>query len=362
MLYEFLIKERNQIIALCQENILLIINSKSSSEKIEKEVSIFYDELVEILRVDSIRPVRKSVIDNIHTLSANRRGKESLKLGYSISQVVHSYGAICQAITQYLETNKDTPTSAREFNRLNLCLDSAIAEAVSEFSRVQRENATQDEAQRLGFLAHELRNALSHATIAYRMIKSGRVGSGGETAQLLEDSHTKMRDIIDRSLAEVRLQGDPHVHYKKYGLIDLISEVEITTSYEASAKLIHVYIDSDPMLEIFVDRHLIMSALSNLVQNAIKFTKPSGNVWIRGKKIDERILIEIEDSCGGLPLGMAEELFLPFNQQGADRSGLGLGLTISRRAVTLNNGKLQVRNIPGQGCVFSIDLPAVEQF
>jgi nitrogen-specific signal transduction histidine kinase len=129
-----------------------------------------------------------------------------LKLGYSISQVVHGYGALCQAITQYVEENSSQSVFAREFNRLNFCLDIAIAEAVTEFNRGQRQNAERDEVQRLGFLAHELRNALSNAVMAYQIIKTGKVGAGGNTARILENAHTRMREIIDRSLVEVRLQ------------------------------------------------------------------------------------------------------------------------------------------------------------
>ncbi len=139
--------------------------------------------------------------------------------------------------------------------------------------------------------------------------------------------------------------------------MQLVSEVEVTASVEASAKSIEVRIEAAPELEIFVDRHLILSALSNLVQNAIKFTKPGGIIWISCKAIGGRVLLEVEDQCGGLPPGKTEEVFQPFSQMGTDKSGLGLGLTISRRAVSLNNGTLSVRDLPHQGCVFSIDLP-----
>jgi signal transduction histidine kinase len=58
-----------------------------------------------------------------------------------------------------------------------------------------------------------------------------------------------------------------------------------------------------------------------------------------------------------LPAGNAEDLFRPFTQTGHDRSGLGLGLSICRRSVDANGGVLSVRDVPGAGCVFSIDLP-----
>ena len=68
-------------------------------------------------------------------------------------------------------------------------------------------------------------------------------------------------------------------------------------------------------------------------------------------------MIEVEDNCGGLPPGDAERMFQPFTQDSADKSGLGLGLSICRRSVEAIGGVLSVRNRPGVGCVFTVDLP-----
>jgi signal transduction histidine kinase len=80
-------------------------------------------------------------------------------------------------------------------------------------------------------------------------------------------------------------------------------------------------------------------------------------VSLRTLASGDRVLIEIEDECGGLPPGKAEELFLPFSQRATDRSGLGLGLAISRRAVEQSGGSIRVRDLPGKGCLFTIDIP-----
>jgi signal transduction histidine kinase len=358
MLYEFLLAERDAILALCSNKIVSLADSRSSSDEMERGLPVFYDELIEVLRADTDESgeVLNNTIESVHRDSAERRGKESLKLGYSISQVVHGYGALCQAITEYIESNSSQTASPREFNRLNFCLDIAIAEAVTEFNRCQRDNALQDEVQRLGFLAHELRNALTSASLAYQLIKTGKVAANGSTSRIVERAHTRMKDIIDRSLVEVRLRNEATIQYQRCRVIDLISEVEANALFEASAKSIEVRVEVVPELEISIDPHLIISALSNLVQNAIKFTKPGGIVWIRSKVRGGHVLLEVEDQCGGLPDGAAEKLFKPFSQMGIDKSGLGLGLTISRRAVELNNGILSVCNVPHQGCVFSIDL------
>lgn len=101
------------------------------------------------------------------------------------------------------------------------------------------------------------------------------------------------------------------------------------------------------------------AALANLLQNAFKFTHEHGgkNVSLRVRDAGTKVCIEVEDQCGGLPAGKAEELFWPFAQRGGDRRGVGLGLAISRRGVEANDGALQVRDIPGHGCVFTVELP-----
>jgi signal transduction histidine kinase len=106
-----------------------------------------------------------------------------------------------------------------------------------------------------------------------------------------------------------------------------------------------------------VDRELLLSALANLLQNAFKFTHLRSNVTLRALGANDRVLIEVEDRCGGLPEGVSDTMFLPFTQGGVDKSGLGLGLPICRRIVEANHGTLSVRDLPGVGCVFTIDLP-----
>jgi signal transduction histidine kinase len=71
----------------------------------------------------------------------------------------------------------------------------------------------------------------------------------------------------------------------------------------------------------------------------------------------DRVAVDVRDQCGGLPAGRAERWFQPFSRGDSDRSGLGLGLAIARRAVHANLGELSVENLPGEGCIFTIDLP-----
>lgn len=88
-----------------------------------------------------------------------------------------------------------------------------------------------------------------------------------------------------------------------------------------------------------------------------KFTRRHGHVWLRARRNDDRILIEVEDECGGLPPDKQQALFQPFTRRGLDQTGMGLGLAISRQGVRANGGDIYLRNLPGKGCVFTIELP-----
>jgi signal transduction histidine kinase len=139
---------------------------------------------------------------------------------------------------------------------------------------------------------------------------------------------------------------------------EFIQELQVSAVMDANARGVTFKISPiDEDLAVDADRQMLGSAVSNLLQNAFKFSRRDGCVTLTVRSAGHRILIDVEDECGGLLDGKVEELFHPFTQRDKNRSGLGLGLSISRRAVEANDGTLTVRNVAGTGCVFTIDLP-----
>ncbi|MFN2632316.1 MAG: sensor histidine kinase [Thermoanaerobaculia bacterium] len=94
----------------------------------------------------------------------------------------------------------------------------------------------------------------------------------------------------------------------------------------------------DPRLAVNADRHVLFSAVGNLVQNAFKFTRPGTEVTLTVHAVGERVRIEVADHCGGLSPGDSEKLFVPFAQGASDKTGLGLGLSIAREGVQAKRG------------------------
>ncbi len=345
MLHEFVTANRDEIIARCRAKISSRPAPCPTDAELEYGVPLFLDQLVDVLRLAGHR---NAAIGE----SASKHGKELLHRGFTIAQVVHDYGGVCQAITE-LAVSRAAAITASEFQTLNLCLDNAIAGAVSEYGRLREHEGT----ERLGRFAHELRNLLSRAVLSFEMIKSGSVGLHGSTAAVLTGSLAGLARLIDREFTDVRLAIGAN-HQELIVVRDFIEDIEVTALLEATAhdlKFSVTSVAADVVVQ--ADRQILASVVGNLIQNAFKFTKPGGHVFLCATVADDRVLIHVEDQCGGLPPGRAEELFRPFAQHGADRSGLGLGLAICMHGTQAIAGELRVVNHPGHGCVFTVDLP-----
>jgi hypothetical protein len=166
-----------------------------------------------------------------------------------------------------------------------------------------------------------------------------------------------MRSLLDRSFAEVRLNAGIH-RLVDVSVADLIEEVAIGAAVEAAHRGLQLAVGPVPDgVTIRTDKEILVSALSNLLQNAFKFSRALGHVSLTTHATVDRVQIDIDDECGGLPDGKIDDLFRLFEQRSADRTGLGLGLAISRRGVEESGGTIRVRDLPGKGCVSTVDLP-----
>ena len=349
MLQDFIAKNRTEIIALCRAKVAARPAPRPTPAELEHGVPLFLDQLTEILRLQtaSSPAIRES---------AARHGEEMLRSGFTVGQVVHDYGDICQSITD-LALERKTPISTADFRTLNQCLDDAIADAATEYGRRRDERMSAEETERLGVLAHELRNLLNAAALSFEALKTGSVGIGGATGAILGRSLSGLRDLVERAQQEARLDAGIQ-HQERIAVRDFIDEIEAPAAIEAAKRGLRLTANhGDGGVRIEADRLILASAVGNLLQNAFKFTRPDGLVSLRASADARRVWIEIEDECGGLPPGDPRDLFRPFEQKGRDRTGLGLGLAISRRAVEASGGGLHVRDIPGKGCVFTVDLP-----
>jgi len=217
MLHEFLTANRDELIRRCKAKASMRDTLPVSPSELEYGVPLFLEQLVEALRCEQAGAVRARVVSGpwnktVAAVESSRtaalHGEELLARGYTVDQVVHGYGDVCQAITE-LASEKAAPVSVEEFHTFNRLLDNAIAEAVSSYAR-RREaslgpHGEVDLHERMGILADEQRELLGTALKALQALKVGNIGLKGATGSLLEESLVKLRDLIDRSLPEIRL-------------------------------------------------------------------------------------------------------------------------------------------------------------
>ncbi len=276
--------------------------------------------------------------------------------GLSVDQIVHNSGDLRRAIVELAdETHSSIP--AFELCTLNRCLTYVVAQAVGEFAQAREASIRGEQTARLGELVHELRNVLASASMAFEMLGTGRVATGGSTSALLVRCLVRLSTLVDTSMARTRLESSVRV-LERVSVYEFVGDIQVGASMEADALGLTLTVPPvDPAIDVEVDREFLTAAVSNLLQNAFKFSRAQGQICLRASPTVDRVLIEVEDECGGLPPGKADELFRPFEQRSGDRRGLGLGLAISRKSVEAIGGALRVRDIPGFGCAFTIDLP-----
>lgn len=358
MLHDFLCSNRDAIVTRAAERGMRRSGMSATGVQQGNGIPLFLAQLTKVLAAGQPRSDAPSSAKLDLATSATANGEERSRAGLSVDDLVRGYGDVCQVVTE-LATEQGVRISTEDFKAFNSCLDEATAHAVTEYVAQRERSLARADTERLGLLAHEMRNYLSAAILSFESLRTGKVGLDGRTSEVHARSLVGLRDLIDRSLAVVRL--DAGLHAAEHILVEeLLDEIEVTSSLKATSRGVRLVLVSEVSdLKVHGDRQTLAAVLANLVQNAVKFTARDTEITIRTNASPDRVLIDVEDRCGGIPTEKLENLFAPFSQQSTDRSGLGLGLSICRRGAEANGGEVRVRNLPGKGCVFTLDLPRV---
>ena len=209
MLHEFLTSNRQLLISRCREKVAKRFAPTETPATIDHGVPLFLQQLVETLReeqktdfrsVDSQPAPAPTEIGRAAAL----HGAELLRQGFSVDQVVHDYGDVCQSVTA-LAVEQEIPISTDEFRTLNRCLDNAIADAVASFGSARQtsiDRQAETLQQRLVVFAAEHRRLIDIAIQSLTAIKTGNIGISGATGTLLSHALEELRSLTDRTLLE----------------------------------------------------------------------------------------------------------------------------------------------------------------
>lgn len=208
MLHDLLRANREDLIGRCRLKVFQRSSPSATESELQYGVPLILDQLFDAL-------VREEGSATPHEEGAALHGTELFKLGYSVDQVVHDYGDLCQAVTE-LAKETGAPITVDEFHTFNRLLDNSIANAVSAFVRLQHWSNVSEGAKvlhdRLGSVAEEQRILLDTALKALDALKVGNIGLMGATGTVLEDSLLKLREIVDRALPEIRVASGMVTH------------------------------------------------------------------------------------------------------------------------------------------------------
>jgi signal transduction histidine kinase len=210
-------------------------------------------------------------------------------------------------------------------------------------------------------ISHELRSPLARMRVAVELARR----SAGDLPEFerLDLESERLDALVGQILSYNKLETDAEQQRAEIELADVLNEVRENVNYEYGAE--RVVVDQSAGSGIFVQgyRGALLSALENIVRNAVRHSPGNEAVSIVLTSTGDEITVAVEDKGPGVPEEDLGRIFDPFfrTRQSAEQDGnggTGLGLAIARRAVQLHDGHIEARNGKDGGLVVSIRLPA----
>lgn len=206
MLHELLSSNRDELIRRCQGNARKRFAPAEIPDAIDRGLPLFLQQLIDTLQQEQLTKFRyltepePAPANSSIGRAAALHGAELLRLGYSIDQVVHDYGDVCQAATALAVEQKEV-IGADEFRTLNRCLDNAIADAVVAYGNGRQtfyDHELLVRQERLDSFAEEQHRLVDIAIQSYAAIKTGSIGATGATGALLVHTLLELRSLAAR--------------------------------------------------------------------------------------------------------------------------------------------------------------------
>lgn len=284
---------------------------------------------------------------------AASHGRHRMEMGHDIGGLAEEFSMVAETILE-VAMAEDVKASLDETAALARLIGRGTAESVRAYADLRDRQLAWESSRHFSFVAHELRTPLHTARLAVHLMAAG--GERRELLARLQRAHDQLADLVDNSLVESRLHGRHAIRPTLHRTQGLMRDAADNAAMLAARRNVELRVEGDD-IEVMVDPKVMISALTNLLVNGVKFSCEDGTVTVRSRSAEDRVLIEVEDTCGGLPDELPARLFQPFVQASRDRSGFGLGLVIVKQAVEAHQGAVRVVNHPPHGCRFVIELP-----
>jgi signal transduction histidine kinase/ActR/RegA family two-component response regulator len=382
-------------------NVLIEVWSRRAVEEQPTARRVHHEALLNQFR-EFLQALGRSLIEtdetqtNGHCLPATMHGEQRWEVGWSLPEVVRDYQILRLVILNHLEHTLDRPLANREVMAIGLALDEAIAASVFMYTTSRDEDLRQAEETRtdldrqiqehlrqraealresdrcknefLAILAHELRNPLAPLRNGVEVLNLH--GTSDSTV-------VKIRDIFDRQVQQMSRLLDDLLDVSRIALGKIVLQKQ---RINLAGLLTHAAQMSEPLLksrdlhfevipptgDAWLEGDLVRltQVITNLLNNAAKYTDRGGRIRLEGAREDNKVVIRVRDTGVGISAELLPHIFDLFTQAEwpTDRSqgGLGIGLALVRRLVEMHGGEITVSSSgTGQGSEFIVRLPGL---
>lgn len=292
---------------------------------------------------------------------AREHADTRVRLGFDIDQLVEEFIVLRQVLFSVLDRD-GVLVHIEQVARIADLIDGAIAAAVKSYVDSRDFELRRQNAEHIGFVTHELRNPLATATLAVAQLHRARTLTKEQerAVEIVERNHRRLTELIDGVLSFERDTHSLLPRPEDLQLATVIGEPLAAARVTADAKGLHLETHFDPNVVVHVDPKLTVTAVENVVLNAVKYTD-TGDVSVDVEDRAREVVVHVRDSCHGLSHEELKTIFEPFRRGHHGKEGSGLGLAIARRAVESQGGSIHAESRHDRGCHFWLTLPKPRQ-
>lgn len=279
-----------------------------------------------------------------------------LGLAWYLSRPLHHLRWALHRLTEGDFDTRVTPLMGRRRDE--------IVDLADEFDRMaaQLQKLTEARQQLLHDVSHELRSPITRLQVATGLLKQDPSQFATLIERIQRESE-RIDELIEELLTLYRLEAGAAMPLTDtVDVIELLRSIAEDAEFEANSTSRAVSIDAPGRFVASVNGELIYRALENVVRNAVKFTLPNTTVEItaRTKTQTSELVVTVNDRGPGVPLDKLESIFEPFTRvDGSETRGVGLGLAIARRAVTVHGGRITASLREGGGLTVTVRIPSL---
>jgi two-component system, OmpR family, sensor histidine kinase SenX3 len=273
-----------------------------------------------------------------------------------IEEVVREYAYVIEEVRTWIDERSEQ-VSVQEYSFFSIAIFELAAESARRYAVYQAEQVARERSEYVAGIAHQLRTPVSTLDLYVQQLDRGQGVPDTQSMERLRRTVRRLSRLVDGILRLERFKPDElPVHPETIAPAQVINQLVADYEHDASLKGLRLDISANRSARMQVDPDLLVDALGNLIQNAIKYTE-KGFVRVTLEERQDGVVFKVEDSGPGISPERQRELFRPVRP--GQHGGVGLGLSIAFRATRAQGGTLELESEPGRGSTFFLRLPWV---